>query len=59
MKQSKDLTKQLELLKSERDSLLKDIESLRTSLDLLKTKSTELEKMRIELVITLMISEAS
>ena len=56
---SKNLETQLEILNSERETLLKDIESLKARLESLEIKWEESERLRIELSDALRISEAS
>ena len=56
---SKNLEIQLEILNSERETLLKDIESLKAQLESLEIRWAESERIRTELTDALRISEAS
>ena len=56
---SKNLEIQLEILNSERETLLKDIENLKARLESLEIRWAESERLRTELTDALRISEAS
>ena len=56
---SKNLEIQLEILNSERETLLKDIESLKAQLESLEIRWAESERIQKELTDALRISEAS
>jgi flagellar motility protein MotE (MotC chaperone) len=56
---SKNLEIQLEILNSERETLLKDIENLKARLESLEIRWAESERLRKELTDALRISEAS
>lgn len=56
---SKNLEIQLEILNSERETLLKDIEKLKERLESLEIRWAESERLQIELTDALRISEAS
>jgi len=59
LRESRELSARLEALKNEKEALLKDMETLRKALEVLKIVSVESERMRLELVMALRISEAS